>query len=79
MDELDRPYTQEQIEARVHDAVSGDAGAFRRHLVRIRQRPDGQCEQCPVSTVGDVWLPYLPGGFPSMGNAKSMPSRPVGI
>jgi len=51
----------EQIEARVHDAISGEAEAFRRHLTRIRQRPDGQFEQ---RNVGGTWLPYLPGGFP---------------
>jgi hypothetical protein len=64
MDELDRAYMHEQIEARLHDVMSGDAEAFRRHLARIRQQADGQFEQRTVSTRGDSWLPYLPEGFP---------------
>jgi hypothetical protein len=61
MDERDRTYRHEQREAPVHNALSGEAEALRRYRARRRQRPNGQCEQ---RTVGDTWVPSLPGGSP---------------
>jgi hypothetical protein len=59
--ELEHAYKLEQIEARLQDIRSGDPAAFDRHLTRIRQRPDGDFEQCDLD---GNWFLYLSGGWP---------------
>jgi hypothetical protein len=61
MDEQSHAYLQEQAEARIQDALSGDADAFRRHLARMRQAAEGSFEQ---RAPDGHWYPYLPGGYP---------------
>jgi len=61
MDDLALAYLNEQAEARLRDALSGDPVAFTRYLARIRQAADGFFEK--RSPKGN-WYRYLPGGFP---------------